>query len=350
MATKIIVRIIVAILPIISVLCEEVCYDDLGCFSNDPPYDLLPGFPPESPDVVNVRFFLYTRLNRDLWMEVDRKEPESLATSLFNPARKTLIYIHGWNNVGYKSSFAVDLTNALLDAENANVFIIDWTGGSDAPYNQAIQNARITGREVAYFIQFLHNETDIPYSRFHLMGSSLGAHASGFVGENQPGIGRISAFDPAGPFFRGQDPALRLDQTDAEFVDVIHTDAESALRLGLGMLQPMGHADFYPNGGKEQAGCPKNITDHIDDFFRTSGCSHSRAPLLFLDSLDPTTGCELTSYPCSSWENFQAGLCSDCGRRGVCPVMGYYAERSRANGLLYLDTGSVSPYCVLDEA
>ncbi len=49
----------------------------------------------------------------------------------------------------------------------------------------------------------------------------------------------LSAFDPAGPFFRGQDPALRLDHLDAGFVDVIHTDAEIALKLGLGMLQPV---------------------------------------------------------------------------------------------------------------
>ena len=72
------------------------------------------------------------------------------------------------------------------------MFIVDWTGGSDAIYRKAIQNTRITGREVAYFIQFLHNETGIPYDRFHLMGSSLGAHACGYVGANQPGLGRIS--------------------------------------------------------------------------------------------------------------------------------------------------------------
>ena len=97
------------------VQCEEVCYDDLGCFSNDPPYDSLLGFPPQPPDEVNVRFFLYTRVNRDLWMEISRKDPESLATSVFHPGSKTVFYIHGWNNVGYRSSFAESLRNALLD-------------------------------------------------------------------------------------------------------------------------------------------------------------------------------------------------------------------------------------------
>ena len=72
------------------------------------------------------------------------------------------------------------------------MFIVDWVGGSWAPYRQSVQNTRITGREVAYFIQFLHNKTGIPFERFHLMGSSLGAHVCGFAGENQPGLGRIS--------------------------------------------------------------------------------------------------------------------------------------------------------------
>lgn len=42
----------------------------------------------------------------------------------------------------------------------------------------------------------------------------------------------------------------KLDPTDAEFVDVIHTDV-----LGRGMLRAMGHVDFYPNIGPHQPGC-----------------------------------------------------------------------------------------------
>ena len=42
----------------------------------------------------------------------------------------------------------------------------------------------------------------------------------------------MSGLDPAGPSFEGEDPRVRLDHSDALFVDVIHTDAESLFYLG----------------------------------------------------------------------------------------------------------------------
>ena len=56
---------------------------------------------------------------------------------------------------------------------------------------------------------------------------------------------------------------FRLDETDAFYVDVIHTDANPLMSAGLGMWQTCGHLDFYPNGGRIMAGCEKGIMDHI---------------------------------------------------------------------------------------
>ena len=42
----------------------------------------------------------------------------------------------------------------------------------------------------------------------------------------------VLGLDPAGPAFEGEDPEVRLDPTDAEFVDVIHTDGEHLFSLG----------------------------------------------------------------------------------------------------------------------
>ena len=70
---------------------------------------------------------------------------------------------------------------------------------------------------------------DIPIESFHMIGHSLGAHMMGFCNtylerEYNLTLPRISALDPAGPFFQENDPTIRLDPSDADFVDVIHTD------------------------------------------------------------------------------------------------------------------------------
>ncbi len=93
--------------------------------------------------------------------------------------------------------------------------------------------------------------------------------------------------DPAGPYFENTDPKVRLDSTDALFVDVIHTDGSNNLLLGfginnftikktfinnheiyLGSLQQMGHVDFYPNGGYNQPKCPKTPGKIINLFLQ----------------------------------------------------------------------------------
>ena len=61
--------------------------------------------------------------------------------------------------------------------------------------------------------------------------------------------------DPAGPFFALNDTSRRIDTTDGDFVDIIHTDGGTLTGNELGMLDPIGHVDFYPNGGEVQPGC-----------------------------------------------------------------------------------------------
>jgi hypothetical protein len=64
-----------------------------------------------------------------------------------------------------------------------------------------------------------------------------------------------SAFDPAYPGFDGPNARRRLTKSDAKFVDVIHTNARTGLSNAVGIETPLGHADFYPNGGSRMPGC-----------------------------------------------------------------------------------------------
>lgn len=52
------------------------------------------------------------------------------------------------------------------------------------------------------------------------------------------------------PLFITASRENKLDDTDAKFVDVIHTNA-----LLQGKIERCGHADFYMNGGIVQPGC-----------------------------------------------------------------------------------------------
>lgn len=115
-----------------------------------------------------------------------------------------------------------------------------------------------------YFAEFIINlkKNGVPLNKIHLLGHSLGSHMVGFAGKyvnemTKEKIARITATDPARPLF--ETPWLlpegsRLSKADAEFVDVIHTDAGN-----YGFTTAIGHIDFFPNGGKRfQPGCENN--------------------------------------------------------------------------------------------
>lgn len=62
-----------------------------------------------------------------------------------------------------------------------------------------------------------------------------------------------SGLDPAFPLYMFSSPSARLSASDAKYVDIIHTDGGV-----LGYPWPLGHADFFPNGGTPlQPGCAR---------------------------------------------------------------------------------------------
>lgn len=64
----------------------------------------------------------------------------------------------------------------------------------------------------------------------HLCGFSLGGHVVGFAGKrlqsvsNPVLIHKITALDPAGPEFENKKCAERVCETDAHWVEAIHTN------------------------------------------------------------------------------------------------------------------------------
>ncbi|NXY45137.1 LIPP lipase, partial [Ceuthmochares aereus] len=143
--------------------------------------------------------------------------------------------------------------------ENINCIAVDWQDGAKGTYISAVNNIRVIGAEIAYFIKTLQSIFRYSPLKIHLIGHSLGAHAAGEVGRRIQGIRRATGLDPAGPCFEGTPPLVRLDPSDANFVDVIHSNAAHFPAIGLGMYNTTGHLDFYPNGGSVMPGCT-NLT------------------------------------------------------------------------------------------
>ncbi|XP_067909507.1 inactive pancreatic lipase-related protein 1-like [Heterodontus francisci] len=336
---------------------EEICYDKFGCFPDGYPWTGTKERPatkiPWSPEKINARFLLYTRQNPDNYQEISGMYPETVVVSNFNMDLKSVFVIHGYLENG-DVSWAVDLCKMILHVDAVNCICIDWKGGSQCSYSQAAQNIRVVGAEIAYFLDSLENNYNYTLSDVYLVGHSLGAHTAGEAGKRKPGIARITGLDPVEAYFQNTPLEVRLDPTDASFVDVIHTDGSSQFpRVGLGMIQACGHVDFYPNGGENMPGCSKNILSTILDIEgiwegtkNFLSCNHFRAVRYFSESVQSPDG--FLAFPCASDQEFQAEKCFACPAEG-CPTMGYNIGTYRpAPGLLhqrfYLKTGESSPF------
>ncbi|XP_005107860.3 pancreatic lipase-related protein 2-like [Aplysia californica] len=248
-----------------------------------------------------------------------------------------------------------------------NVITVDWGEGAKLPdYHQAVANLRLVATQLKLLLDILQGQ-GLKLSDVHMIGHSLGAHMSGYVGLLIGStIGRITGMDPADPDFQCLPSLVRLDAGDAMFVDVIHTNGAEFIKGGAGMLQQCGHVDFYVNGGETQPGCQDGVGGALSSLmsvFENSqhssnkillshslggsvgddvSCSHARSHDIFTESV--TTNCTFTGFPCDTYEKFLSGQCSDCGTTG-CSSMGYYANQFYGTGRMFLRTRISKPYC-----
>ncbi|KAM9450862.1 lipase member H isoform 1-T2 [Clarias gariepinus] len=259
---------------------------------------------------LEVRLILFTRQNDSCGRLLSPDDP--FATPTFNLSRPCTFLIHGFRPTGSPPVWMTDMVKSILNRSDVNAIVVDWNrGAANLNYLTVVKNTRPVAENVTRFI----SQTGLNLSSIHMIGISLGAHISGFTGANFNGrIGRITALDPAGPSFRGKSLDERLDPSDAEFVEALHTDMDA-----LGYRDALGHIDYYPNGGSDQPGCPKTIFSG-SKYFK---CDHQRAVYLYLDSINQTS--QITAYPCSDYSNFLDGKCLSCERfnSSGCPVFGY---------------------------
>ncbi|XP_014375053.1 lipoprotein lipase isoform X2 [Alligator sinensis] len=281
-------------------------------------------------------------------------QKDSLAHCSFNHTSKTFLVIHGWTVTGMYESWVPKLVDALYKREpDSNVIIVDWLTRAQQHYPVSAAYTKLVGKDVASFIDWMEEQFNYPFENVHLLGYSLGAHVAGIAGSlTKKKINRITGLDPAGPTFEYADAPMRLSPDDAEFVDVLHTYTRGSPDRSIGIQQPVGHIDIYPNGGGFQPGC--NLGEALrliaekgfGDVDQLVKCSHERSIHLFIDSLMYEEKPSM-AYRCQTKEAFEKGLCLSC-RKNRCNKMGYQVHkvRTKRNSKMYLKTRSQAPYKV----
>merc|ERR1719174_480173 len=247
--------------------------------------------------------------------------------------RKTLIYTHGFRGTPHGPTL-LSILGDLIKGQptDYNVIVSDYRkiSASDKDYkedyskkfvnsfrrkrstsnNNMASNLKAFGYSDVYagrhpvpfeLSQVLSEVAkQVSPSDVHMVGHSLGSHISGEAAyifsqtnKNSAKIGRITGLDPPAVCFTNVHHRERLDRNDADFVDVIH-----ASRLG-SPKHPIGHKDYWVNGGQVQPRCQTECTGFFECLKTTSinavmasmgysladPCSHAKVRYYFANSI-----------------------------------------------------------------
>lgn len=278
----------------------------------------------QADDIVNTMKIVQIYGNTVKTYKIDEAFISLTKSSVFDITKQTKVIIHGYKD-NSQSAVPFDLAQAHNEKEIFNVLMVDAEDIINKGYLLSVHYARLVGKRLANLLANLENY-GLSSEDIHLLGISLGAHIAGWTGKyfrqyKGRSVGRITGLDPAGPCFSYAYSDERLDKSDAIYVDVIHSN-----RLMQGVLEPLGHADFYVNGGgPNQPGC------------FNSRCSHLRAAFVYIESVrNPKS---FIGIRCENWNEFTVNECK-CSDYAV---LGYGSSVS-TRGVYYLRTSYTSPY------
>ncbi|CAH0602331.1 unnamed protein product [Chrysodeixis includens] len=270
-------------------------------------YDKLARYNPDNSN----RYHLFTRRNPQVSQVLVRNNVQSVQNSNFNGRARTAVLMHGFAG-SVTSGFNTVLVPAFLAAGDFNVIVLDWSAGSSwGP--RAIEAGQAAGR----FINWLNSITGSTPNLYTVVGYSVGGHGAGIIARTINGnVGYVVGCDPADRW----DNQWLFRQSDGLYTEVIHTNVGN-----IGIQQPLGHVDFYPNGGRNMPGC------------MTAMCDHYRSYYYFGESL--RTG-GFTGTRCSNVNQALSGSCNQSGSLrlgGVNPKTGN-------SGIFHLTTNPLPPF------
>lgn len=199
------------------------------------------------------------------------------------------------------------------------------TGGfiSNLYVNSAYHTAKL-GKFIAIGLKNL----GLPVEKMHFIGHSLGAHILGNAARyyyNLTGqkFQRITGLDPARPCFAAPAVFPRLRPSDADFVDIIHTNPAE-----LGTEELLGHVDFFPAGLRgSKPGCGISLR-----------CSHEISVQYYAETVYPGNELNFIGYQCGNYENLRRRSCV-----GSRSVMGL-ANAGISRGIQFVPVRPSSPF------
>merc|ERR1712130_514084 len=248
-----------------------------------------------------------------------------------------VILIHGFYS--RPSVWADGLAQLILAKDNTKkqlgVLVIDWEESSRwknvfepwSDYSKAVKNTRCLAEIAAALLQHLSSRPSL-----HCIGHSLGAHVCGFMSnklleKRGRRMERITGLDPAGidwttrlvgvmkvePMAVLPHVDKRLDASDADFVDVIHTDANFA-----GMMEPSGDVDFYIGRPEESLGSSQKDCGCKDN------CDHARSFKLFTESVSHQIKADKV-FHCTETKKLSLEGCEEKSVENQ-PIVGYFVD------------------------
>ncbi|KAL0280759.1 UNVERIFIED_CONTAM: hypothetical protein PYX00_001963 [Menopon gallinae] len=271
-------------------------------------------------ELKDITFTLYLKKHDGNGVQMFLGDKESIKKAGFDPKLPVRVGTHAYMCDACGNAVQ-GLRKAFHAQGDCNYISIDWSKfAKTLPYEKAALQTKAIGTHISKFLRFLRDETKFDIKQMHLVGHCMGAQILSFASDEFPGekVGRITGNDPAGPIFHNIPNNLRLDPSDAIFVDVLHTDT-----VFMGIRQPIGTVDFYVNGGKQQPGCKK------DDF----ACNHDMSHRFFTYTVKNKK--DYTAVQCKDLKEAEEGKCSgDKAPMGIGATTAkpgiYYAKIEKA--------------------
>jgi len=302
-----------------------------------------------SLEPMEVHFWLYTNENLDNYedMVFDGENATIDSNTKFDPARPTKVVAHGLGGGTH-----IDQIFARAYAQfgaDYNIIGIDWRSIKRGDgWDVSLGNV---GEYTAHFLQDLVKNHGLKIEDIHCIGFSFGTHVIGYTGVfvNQLGLGKIprgTALDPV-----AKHGGIQSAKDNYGYLDVIHSSV-------LGILDPLGHVDFYPNGGENQPcvcqrsknSCPGIDCEEQWKVDWRDKNDHKRAPAYYEASiLNPNT---FVAWKCPSTMSFKEwrnmGVDRNCSPENGLPNLAHMGEWTTSfgfpEGIYYLTTDGNSPY------